>query len=208
MSWRTMQSRDRRAIALGGVALLPFALFLLVVRPYRASLADAEDALTSERAALARERDAVATAQRNPRLQRVADSAMRAMRPRLFQGKDDVMASAELASYVADVARNARVWLEEANTGAAAPATEGVRKIRVDIRAESDLAGTLAFLHQLEHGAKLVQVDRIDVSRVARAEPGTEVLTIVATVSAFATRDSLPPVTGAHAVTLSGGTVR
>ena len=204
-----MQPRDRRAIAMGGLVLLPFALFLLVLRPYRASLADAQDALASERAALVRERDAVAAAQRNPQLQHVADSAMRALRPRLFQGKDDVMASAELASYVADVARNARVWLEEANTGTATQATENVRKIRVDIRAESDLAGTLAFLQQLERGAKLVQVDRIDVSRVARAEQGSEVLSIVATISAYAGSDALPAGAGnVGTVIMSGGTVR
>lgn len=209
MSRRTMQPRDKRAILMGALVLLPFALFLWVIRPYRASLAETQDALASERAALARERDAVATAQRNPQIQRIADSAMRAIRPRLFQAKDDVMAGAELASYLADVARGSRVWLEEASTGTAGAATEGVKKIRVEIRAESDLAGTLAFLQQLEHGPKLVQVDRLDVSRVARVDQGSEVLSIAATVSAYALSDSLPPAVGsARTVTLSGGTVR
>ena len=95
----------------------------------------------TERATLARERAAIATARKNPQLQHIADSAMRAMRPRLFEGKDDVMASAELASYLGDVAQGARVWLQDAGTRPAVPAGEGVRTLRVEIRAESDLLG-------------------------------------------------------------------
>src|SRR5262249_56921315 len=96
-------------VRVGAVVLLPGLLFIWGVRPYRTALADARDQLATERATLARERAAIATARRNPQLQHVADSAMRAMRPRLFEGKDDVMASAELASYLAPVAHTSRL---------------------------------------------------------------------------------------------------
>ena len=59
-------------------------------RMYRDALTSARDELATERATLARERVAVATARHNPQLQHIADSAMRVMRPRLFEGKDDV----------------------------------------------------------------------------------------------------------------------
>jgi hypothetical protein len=186
-----MSPRERRAIVIGGgVVLAGFAL--IWGRMYRDALTASRDELATERATLARERVAVATARHNPQLQHIADSAMRAMRPRLFEGKDDVMASAELASYVGDVARRARVWLQDAGTRPATPAAEGVRTLRVEIRAESDLQGALLFLQGLERGDKLVRIDRLDISHAARSdEKDAEVLSIAATISGFAVSDSL-----------------
>jgi hypothetical protein len=118
---------------------------------------------------------------------------MRVMRPRLFEGKDDVMASAELASYVGEVARRARVWLQDAGTRPATPAAEGVRTLRIEIRAESDLQGALLFLQGLERGDKLVRIDRLDISHAARSdEKDAEVLSIAATISGFAVSESMP----------------
>ena len=191
MRWGTMNARERRTILIGAAVLLA-GFGVIWGRMYRDALAGARDELATERATLARERVAVATARHNPQLQHMADSAMRAMRPRLFEGKDDVMASAELASYVGDVARRARVWLQDAGTRPATPAAEGVRTLRVEIRAESDLQGTLLFLQGLEQGDKLVRIDRLDISRAARTdEKDAEVLSIAATISGFAVSDSM-----------------
>lgn len=193
MRWSTMNPRDRRAVTLGVLVLLPFAVYLWGVRPFRAALSDARDQLELERATLARERAALAASTQNPRMQQVADSAMRAMRPRLFEGKDDVMASSELSSYLGDVAKRSRVWLQDAGTRPASPPVDGVRTLHVEIRAESDITGTLLFIQNLEHGEKLVRIDRLDVSRTPRArDDDTETLSIVATVSAFAMADSSP----------------
>ncbi len=187
MKWRTMSPSDRRAVVIGAIVLLPGLLFMWGFRPYEAALTSARDQLATERLALSRERAAIANAQRNPALRHVADSAMTAVRPRLFEGKDDVMASAELASYLGDVARDTRVWLEDAATRPATPATNGVRTLRVEIRAESDLLGTLLFLQRLERGDKLVRVERLDISRTPRSdEKDEETLSIAATVAGFA----------------------
>jgi hypothetical protein len=209
MKWSTMSVRDRRAVLLGVIVLLPGLLGIWAVRPYLAALSDARDQLATERATLARERAAIATAQQNPQLQHIADSAMRAMRPRLFEGKDDVMASAELASYLGEVAHNARVWLQDAGTRPATTTGDGVRTLRVEIRAESDLLGTLLFLQALERGEKLVRVDRMDISRSPRADAKEgETLSIAATISGFAVSDTgavsvvRPPVASA---VVSGG---
>lgn len=192
MKWSTMSPRDRRAVVLGAVVLLPGLLFVWGWRPYQAALVDARDQLATERATLAREKAAIATAREHPQLQHVADSAMRAMRPRLFEGKDDVMASAELASYLGEVAKKSRVWLQDASTRPAVAAAEGVRTLRVEIRGESDLRGTLRFLQALERGDKLVRVDRLDVSRSSRADDEeTETLSIAATISGFAVADAI-----------------
>ena len=191
MKWSSMNPRDRRAMVIGGLVLLPFAVFMWGVRPFEAALSDAREQRETERGTLARERAALATAKQNPGLQHVADSVMRAMRPRLFEGKDDVMASAELAGYLGDVAERSRVWLQAAGTRPAAPAVDGIRTLHVEIRAESDISGALLFLQNLENGDKLVRVDRLDVSRTRRAsEQDSETLSIVATISGFATTDA------------------
>lgn len=191
MKWSSMSRRDRRAVMVGAVVLLPGLALIWGVRPYQAALSDAREELATERATLARERAAVEMSRQNPQLQQIADSAMRTMRPRLFEGTDDVMASAELASYVGDVARRARVWLQDARTRPPAPAVGDLRTLRVEIRAESDLRGTMLFLQTLERGDKLVRVDRLNISRAPRGEDREpETLSIAATVSGFAFGDS------------------
>lgn len=193
MKWSAMSARDRRAVTWGGIILVPALLFIWGVRPYQAALSDARDELATERATLARERAAILTARRNPQLQHVADSAMRVMRPRLFEGKDDVMASAELASYLGDVAQKSRVWLQDASTRPATSAAQngGVRTLHVEIRAESDLNGALKFLQALERGDKLIRVDRLDISRIPRDDKSVETLAIAATIAGFAVNDAI-----------------
>lgn len=211
MKWSTMTPRERRTIIIGALVLLPPLLFIWAIRPYRTALSDARDQLSTERQALAREKAAIAAARQNPELQHIADSAMKATKPRLFEGKDDVMASAELAAYIGDLARGARVWLQDAGTRPAIAADDGVRTLRVEIRAESDLLGTLMFLQALERGEKLVRIDRLDISRSVRGdEKDAETLSIVATVAGFAINESpiqaKPNPVGTRAT--SGGEVR
>ena len=183
-----LTAKDRRAIMVGGAILLPFAIFLWGVRPYRTALADARDRLATEREALARERGAVLTAQRNPALQQMTDSVLHAVEPKLFEGSDDVIASSELAAYVGDLARSHHVWVQDAATRSATSTTTGVRTLHVEIRGESDLRGMLSFLDALERGDKLVRVERLDVSR-GLSGPGNEqaeTLTIAATIAGYA----------------------
>lgn len=191
MKWNSLSGRERRTVIAGGLVAGAGLLFVWGVRPYLAALADAREALAIESAALARERAAVASARQNPRLLQLTDSAMRAARPRLFEGKDDVMASAELASYLGDVAKRTRVWLQDAATRPAAAEPDGTRELHVEMRAESDLLGTLLFLQALERGEKLLRVDRLDLVRSQRlGDPDAEAIAITATISGFAAGDS------------------
>ena len=79
----------------------------------------------------------------------------------------------------------------DAATRPAVLSPSGVRTLRVEIRAESDLQGVLLFLQALENGAKLVRVERVDVSRQPSRsdESSAETLALSATVSGFA----IPP---------------
>jgi hypothetical protein len=189
-----MTAKDRRAITVGLAILLPSLFFVWGVKPYFAALSDARQQLSVERETLARERAAIAAAHRNPQLRQQADSAMRAVTPRLFEGRDDVMASAELASYLGDVARESRVWLQDASTRPALQSPGGVRALRVEVRAESDLQGVLNMLHALETGDKLIRIDRLDISRVTKASTldATEALSVSATIVGYAIGSETP----------------
>jgi hypothetical protein len=173
-----MNVRDRRALLLGAAVLLPAFLYIWGIKPFRAALSDTRDRIASERELLTRERAAVLAAQRAPERQLLADSAMRATAPRLFPGRDDVMASAELVTYLGDAARRSHVWLQDAGTRPASTAAGGVRALHVEIRGESDLQGILIFLQELERGGKLVTVERIDLSRSGRVGKLDDVETI------------------------------
>jgi Type II secretion system (T2SS), protein M subtype b len=201
MKWSTMPVRDRRAVMLGVGVLLPAFIFIWGVRPYLGALDDAHQELAAQTDALARERAAVTSARENPRLRQIADSAMQAIEPRLFAGRDDVMASALLASYVGDLAAKARVWLQDANTRPTTLSKDGVRALHVEIRGQSDLRGTLRFLQSLERGSKLVRIDKLDVTRTPNStDDPMETLTITATISGFALADAsaTPPDTSAR----------
>jgi hypothetical protein len=175
------------------------------VKPYRAALADVQQQLSVERDAFARERAAVSAAKRNPLMQHLADSAMQAMAPRLFAGRDDVMASAEVATYLGEVARASHVWLQEASTRPPTALEGGVRALHVELRGESDLRGILTMVRSLERGGKFIRIERLDISTQPGRpdQPGTETLALSASIvgyaipeqgsSAAATQSPAPP---------------
>jgi hypothetical protein len=187
----SISGKERRTILIAAAVVVPALLYVWGVKPYVAALSDTRDQLSVERDALARERAAVAAAHRDPQLRRVADSAMAAVTPRLFTGRDDVMASAELAAYLGDVAHRSHLWLQDASTRPAVTTPGGLRTLKVEIRGESDLEGVLTFLQSIERGDRLVRVDRLDISRLPRASEQDEVetLSVSATISGFAIGD-------------------
>jgi hypothetical protein len=199
------RSRDRRALLFGAAILLPALLFVWGVRPFLASVRENRDLLVSEQATLSRELAAIEAARANPDLHRVADSAMRAVAPRLFEGRDSVMATAELGSYLGELAARHDVWLQNAVTRPSVAENGGVRRLRVEIRAESDLQGVLSFITALERGEKLVRVERLDISRVLSVgtEDGIEPVSIAATIVGFALPDV--PATNAPAEVAAAG---
>ena len=179
---------ERRTVPIGASIVLASGLFVRGFKPYATSLGGAKERLRLERETLAREQTTVAQARADPLLQQRADSAMALTTPRLFSGRDDVMASADLVAYLGDMSRRARVLLQDATTRPSSTTASGVRTLRVDIRAESDLQGILTLLQTLEWGDKLIRVERIDLSRLPNAadDDKTETLSLSATIAGFA----------------------
>ena len=191
---RTISPRERRTILLGALAIVAGFLGLYALPRYRLALEEARADVVIQRDLLARELALLEDAERYPAAYRTADSALLRAAPRLFDESDDVLATARLASYVAGQALGTRVLLREAESRPTQRSRDGVRRLQVDILAESDTEGMLRFLNSLERGSKLVVVDRITLTReertVAKGKPPTAVLLLSATVSGFALADT------------------
>ncbi len=191
---RRLSASERRTILIGLVVIVPALLWIYGVRPYREALAEARDEVATQRDLLARELALLEDAERYPAAYRTADSALLRAAPRLFDETDDVLATARLTSYLAGQALGSRVLLQEAESRPAQRSKDGIRRLQVEIRAESDTEGILRFLNSLERGAKLVVVDEITLDReersLARGRPPVSVLTLRATVSGFALADT------------------
>ena len=187
-----LKDSERRTLKWGAIIGLPVLLYMFAVKPLYASLVDKREQLDMERTTLVRERAAIAAAKRNPQLQHIADSLMQITSQRLFSGADDVMASAELGSYIGDIAAKNHFLMTSATTGAVPKTGSTVRTLSEDIRGESDLQGILEFLQALEHGPKLVRVSRVDMSRPTRDADDIETVLFAATITAYALPAEVP----------------
>src|SRR5688572_13231846 len=197
---RTITPRERRTILLGGLAIILGFLGLYVFPRYRLALEEARADVATQRDLLARELALLEDAERYPAAYRTADSALVRAAPRLFDETDDVLATARLTSYVAGQALGSRVLLQEAEAQSTQRTREGIRRLQVEIRAESDTEGVLRFLNSLERGPKLIVVERISLTREERSQmkgkPPLAVLVLTATVSGFALGDPIAPANG------------
>jgi hypothetical protein len=201
-----MKESERRTVMIGAIIALPILFFTYGVKPVWASLTDKREQLELERTTLVRERAAIAAAQKNPQLQQIADSLMKTARERLFSGSDDVMASAELGSYIGEVASQNHFLLTSATTGAVSKTKSVVRTLSEDIRGESDLQGILEFVQALERGPKLVRITKIDLSRATRDVDDIETIVFAATISAYALPVEATPSAAISDVKATAGT--
>lgn len=191
-----LKEREKKVLMWGAIIALPILLYSFGVKPFRARLDDRREQLTFEQTSLIREQSAIEAAKRNPALQQTADSLMKQTTSRLFSGADDVMASAELGSYLGEVAGENHVLLTSATTGAAGKLKSNVRTLSENIVGETDLQGLLEFLQALERGPKLVRITRLDISRPTRDADDIETLLFSAAVSAYALAHDASPAGG------------
>ena len=204
MSLSNPSPREWRTIALGLLVGLPILAYRVVYLPYRAALTEGKEQLESQRDLMSRELAMLAETDKYPVAYRTADSSLRRTIPRLFDDPNDELATAQLASYVANQAVTSRVFLHEAITRTSHRSPEGIRTLEVDIKAESDLEGILRFLESLERGPKLIVTERLEITPserpAERGRPALPILMLVATVRGYALTDTgiatRPPILG------------
>lgn len=171
-AWARLGSRDRRALALGALILVPALGFSLLVQPYRRARTELRDRVAEQRGLLARELAVIATAAQLPGELDRAARALTGRRQRLLPGRDALSATAALVNVVGDDARRHNVLLEAIESRAAESVGGGLVAVRIEVRGRTDLEGLLGWLRTLESGARLLRVDGLTVGR---SDAGAEV---------------------------------
>lgn len=173
MSWiasfsllRNLSARDRRAVVIGGVVLLPALAWGLGVRPYRNYLNDLEERTAAERALLQRERALLERATTLPAAVAAAEADAQRAELRLVRAANVPLAEAELTAYLQSVAAASRVLLDEIRgvelrRNDSLPAE--VRPIRLAVGGESDLEGVVTLLERLEGSPLLIRIRELTV---------------------------------------------
>jgi hypothetical protein len=167
--------RDRRAILLGLVVMLPAVIYFLGLKPYRAALEGIKDRVAAEREALERELDFLNSADSLSReLERAAARAGE-HEGSLVQAVSGVLAEAELTDFLESAAFSSRVLLEEIRGGELGREEEppaGLAVIRLHLRGESDLEGVLNFLDAIEKSRLLLRIRGLALEpEVSRSAP-------------------------------------
>ena len=179
-------ARDRRALRLAASVVVPVLLVALVFRPYGRALRASAEVLATERTLLARELGVLRAAGQDAQLAERERRALAEECSRLFEGGDAVAASAQLASYVAELAEESGVSVDESETRAV---TDSSIVAAVELGATGGVLEIVQFLRALENGPRLARPDRITISPVAGASPsGGGTVTLRMTVTSLMRR--------------------
>ena len=163
--WGRLSRRDRRAVGLGALVLVPALLWTFALSPYLERLAERRDRLAAERRALLAERELLASEDRYPRAVEAGLGRLRELRPRLLDGRSEGMAAAGLAQLLEDWARASRVHLVRVEPGTVRGLESRLQAVPVALQGESDLQGLLEFLAALSGSEKILRVGSLQVSR-------------------------------------------
>jgi type II secretory pathway component PulM len=166
-AWAALPARDRRAVVIGAAMLLPALVGAFVVRPYARALGAARAELTAQRDLLARERGLLLAPVPRPMSTAPATDAAS-----LFRGADELEATAELATYVAELAEEHGLTVGQLETAAGEDAGAGVRALRVELRAAGGVLAVLELLAAFEEGEPLVRVAALSLERAGGADGG------------------------------------
>ncbi len=184
-----LDARDRRALALGALVLVPALGFALVVKPYLHARAGLQERVREQRDLLRRELVLVAAAHDLPASLEGAARTFASGRSHLLSGRDPLGATAGLVSLVGDEARRRGVLLEAIESDGSAPLGDGLVAVQIEVRGRGDLEGLLRWLNALETGPRLLRVERLAVGRldqgIARDSLDVETLTLGAVIRGY-----------------------
>jgi hypothetical protein len=168
-----MSERDRRALILGAVLLIPGLVWMLGVRPYRASITDLRDRIAMEQDLLQRERALLdSRVQLRASLAAASGEAGSAGR-RLVSASNQPLAETAVAEALEDAALDSRVLLLELRTVAFRTEISpppGTTAFRLAVSGEGDFRGFLAFLRAVETHPLLLRVAGVTVDPVVEDE--------------------------------------
>jgi hypothetical protein len=167
--WASMSTKDRRALTIGAMILIPALAWKFVVIGYMEQIESLQDQLASEQALLQREKEVLRQAPTMPAEIEAARRSLAQWDERFVRSPNPALAEAEVTSVLEDVAKSSRVLLQEVRTlalprGEATP--EGLLPIRLSVEGESDFEGVLRFLQGMEQNPVLLRIVGLSVDPV------------------------------------------
>lgn len=187
-AWTRLSDRDRRAIRLGALVLLPALAWVFAVSPWLEAVESRRSALEARRSLLRAERDLLADRQRYPEAVRAAAAQLQETAPALLDSRSRGVATAGLTQFLEDRAAARRVRLTATEPRPTRRLDASLVAVPLHVEGESDLQGVLSFLESLEEGPKLLQVDGLRIRRrgtTRQGEEEMEVLGFSATVTGY-----------------------
>ncbi len=157
--------RDRRAVLVGVLLVVPALVVRFGAVPYVQTLRAMEERVAAQRELLQRELALVANTKRFPILAARAQSVLAVEAPRLFAGSDLYTASGGLSSYVGEQAGRSHLLIQRSEGRVPSQLEDGLDVLDVDLQAVGDLRNVLGFLSALETGPKFVRVEGIRLER-------------------------------------------
>jgi hypothetical protein len=181
-----LSARDRKALGFGLAIVLPALGYALLLRPYWHARSDLLATVAAQRDLLRRERALVNESRAFPARVAAATTSARRDAARLFPGTSLVAAGGELVTYVGEAARRCHVQVQTLETRPPARGAPGLARLDIEVRAQGDLEGVLAFLEALERGPRLVRVETLMIERAdVAAALRQEALSVAAAVSGY-----------------------
>jgi len=187
--FRALSNKDRRALLIGGLILIPPLLWIGVARPWMEAVAETRETVLQEAELLARERSLL---QRGPTLPSDLGEARLQLKrkgARLLQSGNAALAEAAIAKTIEEIARaNNSLLLEVRSTGRprGEPEPPGLLPLRLNVRVESDFQGLLGFLHAMESDPLLIRLVGFSMDRGDGAT-----MTLTSVIEAYAPLEPL-----------------
>jgi len=183
--------------------VIPALAWYVIIQPYVRAVTAAHERAAELRTLLGRELALLDEANEYPDRLRVREAALRGVSSRLFAGADEIAMTGALGHYVGERAVRSRVLIHRMEMRPLESLGSGLLAIRVELSGVGDLQGLLDLFHSLEGGAKLVRLERLDLTRATQfsvsGASDDEILSMRATVTGYGVDPAAPSVVPAAA---------
>lgn len=177
-----MQPRERRTVALGGITVTVLLLVSMVLVPFARRWQLREVELRTTRDSIRELRGLVRSAHALDSVSRAADATLSSEGRRVFRARSATLGASALQSFLQDAADASRLVVTRLEV---APSLEpGATYVPATIAAYSDIHGVAELLGHLEHGPRVVNVERMTVQMNSALRGAPDVLQVTLTLRA------------------------
>jgi len=163
-----LSRRDRRALWVGALLVVPVLAWRVVIAPLSASMTDAQNQAAATVQLLARELTLLRDGPDLPRQLALAQRRLDEAATQLFIARDTLDASAALATWLRGTARSAHLDDVRIESAPTAVASGVLVAAAADITARGSTAALTRWLAAVEQGDRLVALERVEI--VANAD--------------------------------------